>query len=152
MYDISSGKTLLNRILPTVVSNRPSLNFAYLSFFGARTLIFALKSISPKLFARIAASGVSKYLFSPLAPGTVFVTQKHPRTISSIFAATVGSLLPGFKIFLSEAMIIFASNCASSESGTWTAIWSPSKSALKAVQTRGWTWIAFPSIRIGRNA
>jgi len=44
---------------------------------------------------------------------------------------------PGFKIFLCAAIISRASNCASSESGTCTAIWSPSKSALNAVQTSG---------------
>ena len=48
------------------------------------------------------------------------------------------------------------SNCASKMAafpkGTWTAIWSPSKSALKAVQTKGWSWIAFPSINLGWNA
>ena len=45
-----------------------------------------------------------------------------------------------------------ASSIASGPNGRWTAIWSPSKSALKAVQTNGWTWIAFPSINIGWNA
>ena len=42
--------------------------------------------------------------------------------------------------------------CASIESGTWTAIWSPSKSALKGVQTIGWSRIALPSTRTGSNA
>ena len=37
-------------------------------------------------------------------------------------------------------------------SGTWTAIWSPSKSALNAVQTSGCSWIALPSISTGSNA
>ena len=45
-----------------------------------------------------------------------------------------------------------ASNCASRLKGMWTAIWSPSKSALNAVQTNGWSWIALPSIKIGSNA
>ena len=35
-----------------------------------------------------------------------------------------------------------ASACASTESGTCTAIWSPSKSALKAVQHRGCSFSA----------
>jgi len=34
----------------------------------------------------------------------------------------------------------------------WTAIWSPSKSALNAEQTSGWIRIAFPSIKTGSNA
>ncbi len=45
-----------------------------------------------------------------------------------------------------------ASSWASKLSGIWTAIWSPSKSALKAVQTNGCNCIALPSIRIGSNA
>ena len=45
-----------------------------------------------------------------------------------------------------------ASNTAILDNGTWTAIWSPSKSALKAVQTRGCTLIALPSMSTGSNA
>ena len=41
---------------------------------------------------------------------------------------------------------------ASGDSGTWTAIWSPSKSALNAVQTSGWILMAFPSTSTGSNA
>jgi hypothetical protein len=37
-----------------------------------------------------------------------------------------------------------ASICASGDSGMCTAIWSPSKSALNAVQTSGWMRIALP--------
>ena len=40
----------------------------------------------------------------------------------------------------------------SGDSGTWTAIWSPSKSALNAVQTSGWILIALPSTSTGSNA
>ena len=36
--------------------------------------------------------------------------------------------------------------------GKCTAIWSPSKSALNAVQARGCSWIAFPSIILGWKA
>jgi len=45
-----------------------------------------------------------------------------------------------------------ASICASGESGMCTAIWSPSKSALKAVQTSGWILMALPSTSTGSNA
>ncbi len=45
-----------------------------------------------------------------------------------------------------------ASIWASIESGTWTAIWSPSKSALNAAQTSGCSWMALPSMRTGSNA
>ena len=44
------------------------------------------------------------------------------------------------------------SKIASGPSGRWTAIWSPSKSALNAVHTKGWTCIALPSIKIGWKA
>ena len=43
----------------------------------------------------------------------------------------------GEKMLLLASISSFASIIASSESGTWTAIWSPSKSALYAAQTRG---------------
>ena len=45
-----------------------------------------------------------------------------------------------------------ASICASGDSGTCTAIWSPSKSALNAVQTSGWILIALPSTSTGSKA
>ena len=45
-----------------------------------------------------------------------------------------------------------ASAWASADSGRWTAIWSPSKSALNAVQTSGWIWIALPSTSTGSKA
>ena len=58
----------------------------------------------------------------------------------------------GFRM-LSEAIISErASAWASAESGRWTAIWSPSKSALKAAQASGGRWMALPSTRIGSNA
>ena len=46
----------------------------------------------------------------------------------------------------------WASRMASGPNGKCTAIWSPSKSALNAVHTNGWSWIAFPSISFGWNA
>ena len=33
-----------------------------------------------------------------------------------------------------------------------TAIWSPSKSALKAAQTSGWSWMALPSMSVDSKA
>ena len=41
---------------------------------------------------------------------------------------------------------------ASADSGTWIAIWSPSKSALNAVQHRGCSLSARPSTSTGSNA
>src|SRR5881392_1405573 len=65
---------------------------------------------------------------------------------------TIGSPFAGDSRLAVESIISRASRCASLESGTWTAIWSPSKSALNAVQTSGWIWIAEPSTSTGMNA
>ena len=43
----------------------------------------------------------------------------------------------GDKMLFEDNIKIRASAWASAESGTCTAIWSPSKSALNAVQTKG---------------
>src|SRR3989344_2583955 len=59
---------------------------------------------------------------------------------------------PGLRRFLFALITSRASHCASSERGTWTAIWSPSKSALKAGQTSGGSWVAAPPLRTGRDA
>ena len=53
---------------------------------------------------------------------------------------------------LAESMSTRASVWASADRGTWTAIWSPSKSALKAVHTRGWSLMARPSTSTGSKA
>ena len=58
----------------------------------------------------------------------------------------------GERMLFDESIRMRASACASAESGRWTAIWSPSKSALKAWQTSGCTWIALPSTSTGSNA
>src|SRR3989344_5015801 len=65
-------------------------------------------------------------------PATSLVIQYAPSKMSRSLEATTGSPLPGLRMFLGAAMISRASACASGESGTWTAIWSPSKSALNA--------------------
>ena len=48
-----------------------------------------------------------------------------------------GAPWAGLRMLLEESIRILASAWASAESGRWTAIWSPSKSALKAWQTNG---------------
>lgn len=58
----------------------------------------------------------------------------------------------GLRMLLVDSIRIRASAWASADSGRCTAIWSPSKSALKAVQTSGWIWIALPSTSCGSNA
>ena len=66
--------------------------------------------------------------------------------------ATTGDPSAGERRLAVESIIVRASSWAAVDSGTWTAIWSPSKSALNAVQTSGWIWIADPSTRTGMNA
>src|SRR5947199_348340 len=51
-------------------------------------------------------------------------------------------------MLLVDIMSARASTCASTERGTCTAIWSPSKSALYAAHTSGWSSIALPSMRV----
>ena len=64
----------------------------------------------------------------------------------------IGSPLAGANTLFEANISVRASICASSDNGTWTAIWSPSKSALNAAQTSGCNWMALPSISIGSNA
>ena len=49
----------------------------------------------------------------------------------------IGDPSAGDRILLVDIIKALASSCASNVNGTWTAIWSPSKSALNATQTRG---------------
>src|SRR3970282_638343 len=64
----------------------------------------------------------------------------------------IGSPFAGERMLFEDSISVRASICASSDSGTWTAIWSPSKSALNAAHTSGCSWIDLPSIRTGSNA
>ena len=63
-----------------------------------------------------------------------------------------GLPLAGERMLFELSISSRASFCDSSESGTCTAIWSPSKSALKAEQTSGCSRIALPSISSGQKA
>ncbi len=63
-----------------------------------------------------------------------------------------GEPCAGDRMLFDESISTRASACASADSGRWTAIWSPSKSALNAWQTSGWTWMALPSTSTGSNA
>ena len=58
----------------------------------------------------------------------------------------------GDRMLFADSISRRASACASADSGTCTAIWSPSKSALNAWQTSGWTWMALPSTSTGSKA
>ena len=70
----------------------------------------------------------------------------------SLAGVMMGRPLAGDKMLLADSMSTRASAWASADSGRWTAIWSPSKSALKAVQTSGWIWMALPSTSTGSKA
>ena len=48
----------------------------------------------------------------------------------SCVGVVIGLPLDGEKMLFGASMISLLSICASMDSGTWTAIWSPSKSAL----------------------
>ena len=74
-----------------------------------------------------------------------------PKTISWL-GTIIGFPFDGLNILLVDIIRTRASNCASKLKGIWTAIWSPSKSALNAAQTRGCNSIAFPSINFASNA
>ena len=63
-----------------------------------------------------------------------------------------GRPLAGERMLFELSISSRASAWASAESGRWTAIWSPSKSALNAWQTSGCTWIALPSTSTGSKA
>ena len=58
----------------------------------------------------------------------------------------------GLSTLFEEIIRRRASSWASNDSGTCTAIWSPSKSALNAAQTSGWIRMALPSTSTGSNA
>src|SRR3954465_7739141 len=64
----------------------------------------------------------------------------------------IGRPWAGDRMLCADSISTRASACASADSGTCTAIWSPSKSALNAVQTSGWIWMALPSISCGSKA
>src|SRR5437867_1222916 len=70
----------------------------------------------------------------------------------SFVGVASGRPLAGDRMLFEDSISTRASACASADSGRWTAIWSPSKSALNAWQSSGCTWIALPSTRPCSNA
>jgi len=70
----------------------------------------------------------------------------------SWLGSATGRPSAGLRMLFDESISTRHSSCASYESGTCTAIWSPSKSALNAAHTSGWIRIAFPSTSTGSNA
>ena len=65
---------------------------------------------------------------------------------------TIGRPEAGDRMLFADSMSTRLSAWASADSGRCTAIWSPSKSALNAVHTSGWIWMALPSTSTGSNA
>src|ERR1035437_2726698 len=70
----------------------------------------------------------------------------------SCVGMVIGAPCAGDRMLLDDSIRVDASICASGDSGMGTAIWSPSKSALNAVQTSGGILIALPSTSTGSNA
>ena len=70
----------------------------------------------------------------------------------SCVGTAIGRPCAGDRMLFVDSMRTRASAWASADSGTCTAIWSPSKSALNAVHTSGWIWIALPSTSTGSKA
>ena len=70
----------------------------------------------------------------------------------SCVGTAIGEPCAGDRMLFAESISVEASICASGDSGMWTAIWSPSKSALKAVQVSGCSLMALPSTSTGSNA
>ena len=64
----------------------------------------------------------------------------------------IGLPLDGAMMLFVASINNFASICASCDNTKCTAIWSPSKSALNAEHTSGWSLMAFPSINVGSKA
>ena len=70
----------------------------------------------------------------------------------SCVGTVIGCPEAGDRMLCEASINTDASTCASGDKGMWTAIWSPSKSALNAVQTSGWILMALPSTSTGSNA
>jgi hypothetical protein len=66
---------------------------------------------------------------SPTPPGLTEVRWNSPMIMSWVGMVT-GRPSAGLRMLLLDSMRIRASAWASADSGRWTAIWSPSKSAL----------------------
>ena len=79
--------------------------------------------------------------------GDVVESQNHVlrRTV-------IGAPLAGFNTLCEPSISNCASRMAALPRGRWTAIWSPSKSALKAVQASGCNCMALPSMSLGWKA
>src|SRR5476649_2618488 len=68
--------------------------------------------------------------------GCYYQSKARPSTMSCV-GMVMGAPCAGDRMLFDDSISVEASICASGESGMCTAIWSPSKSALNAVQTSG---------------
>ena len=102
-----------------------------------------------------AAERLARSASAPLAgssaPAGSLVRKYEPSTMSCDGSAT-GRPSEGLRMLFDAIISTRASICASNDSGTCTAIWSPSKSALNAAQTSGWIRMALPSTSTGSKA
>ncbi|MNI88049.1 hypothetical protein D3C73_1453050 [compost metagenome] len=87
-------------------------------------------------YAMMASETEEKIRPSPAEPTRLVVRWYRPMIISCEGRVT-GRPSDGFRMLFEDSIRMRASAWASGLSGRWTAIWSPSKSALKAPQTNG---------------
>ena len=154
----SSGQIVLKSARPTVVVITLRLeipnNVSFpLSGFLRRIQLWRLRTPSCKALNASSSDPIRGSFSSSegTSPLGFMVRKYEPKTISWE-GVSIGFPLDGEKMLWVAIINNLASIIASTESGTWTAIWSPSKSALYGVQTSGWTRIALPSIRTGSKA
>src|ERR1700748_2111462 len=98
-----------------------------------------------------ASAVLAKMRPVPGAPSFSRVRWNSPMIMSWVGMVT-GLPSAGFRTLLVDSIRMRASACASADSGRCTGLWSPSKSALNAVQTRGGVWdaLALAQLRLER--
>ena len=90
--------------------------------------------------------------FSTSTAGSGLLVRWNRPAIISWAGMVTGRPSEGLRMLLALSIKMRASDWASAPSGRCTAIWSPSKSALKGAHTSGCSWIALPSISWGSKA
>jgi hypothetical protein len=69
------------------------------------------------------------------------------KKVGAALVETARPLANPNQVLLVDIISTLASTCASIDKGRCTAIWSPSKSALKPLHTSGWMRMALPTRR-----
>ena len=111
----------------------------------------AFRCSSPRSWAMIASATEAKERPAPSTSSRTVVMWYRPMIMSCAGMVT-GRPSEGLRMLFEDSIRMRASACASADSGRCTAIWSPSKSALKAAHTSGCRWIALPSTSCGSKA